>query len=141
GSDGVVKVLDFGLATSVSRTGTPDSPTATGLRTEDGMFLGTPAYMSPEQARGQTVDARADVWAFGCVLYEMLTARSPFSGKTVPDTIAHVLEREPDWSALPAATAPSIRRVLVRCLSKDPKRRLRDIGDARLDLIDASSDV
>ena len=103
----------------------------------DGMILGTPAYMSPEQARGQAVDKRADIWAFGCVLFEMLTGRMAFSGETVSDTIAAILERQPDWSALPAATPPNIRQVLSRCLEKDPKRRWRDIGDVRIALDDA----
>ena len=95
---------------------------------------GTPAYMSPEQARGLTVDKRTDIWSFGCVLYEMLTGRVAFPGDTVSDSIAKVLEREPDWSALPAATPAPIRRLLLRCLMKDPKRRLRDIGDARVEI-------
>jgi Tol biopolymer transport system component len=137
--DGAVKVLDFGLAVAVSEAGS-ESPTATSARTREGTILGTAAYMSPEQARGQAVDERTDLWAFGCVLYEMLTRRSPFVGSTVSDTLARVLEREPDWSALPATTSPSIRRLLLRCLTKDPKHRLRDIGDARLDLIDSSSE-
>ena len=98
------------------------------------MVLGTAAYMSPEQARGQAVDKRTDIWAFGCVLYEMLTRQVAFSGETISDTIAAVLEREPNWAALPAATPSNIRRLLQRCLEKDPKRRLRDIADARLEL-------
>ena len=101
------------------------------------MIAGTAAYMSPEQARGKAVDKRTDIWAFGCVLYEMLTARPAFGGETVSDTIAAILEREPDWSALPAQTPVSIRRLLQRCLEKDPKRRLRDIGDARLEIEEA----
>ena len=105
--------------------------------TREGVIAGTAAYMSPEQARGKAVDKRTDIWAFGCVLYEMLTARPAFRGETVSDTIAAILEREPDWSALPAQTPPSIRRLLQRCLEKDPKRRLRDIGDARLEIEEA----
>ena len=101
------------------------------------MIAGTAAYMSPEQARGKAVDKRTDIWAFGCVLYEMLTARPAFRGETISDTIAAILEREPDWSALPAQTPASIRRLLQRCLEKDPKRRLRDIGDARLEIEEA----
>ena len=101
------------------------------------MIAGTTAYMSPEQARGKAVDKRTDIWAFGCVLYEMLTARPAFRGETASDTIAAILEREPDWSALPAQTPASIRRLLQRCLEKDPKRRLRDIGDARLEIEEA----
>ena len=96
--------------------------------------------MSPEQARGHNVDKRADIWAFGCVLFEMLTGRVAFAGETASDTIAKILEREPDWSALPAATPARIRRLLVRCLAKDPKQRLRDIGDARIEM-DAADDA
>ena len=105
--------------------------------TREGVIAGTAAYMSPEQARGKAVDKRTDIWAFGCVLYEMLTARPAFRGETASDTIAAILEREPDWSALPAQTPASIRRLLQRCLEKDPKRRLRDIGDARLEIEEA----
>ena len=103
------------------------------------MILGTAAYMSPEQARGQAVDKRGDIWAFGCVLYEMLTGRVAFPGDTISDTIAKILEREPDWSALPMGTSSAVRRMLQRCLVKDPKQRLRDIGDVRIeiDAIDA----
>ena len=90
--------------------------------------------MSPEQARGLPVDKRSDIWSFGCVLYEMLTGRVTFAGDTVSDSIAKILEREPDWSALPAATPAPIRRLLLRCLAKDPKQRLRDIGDARIEI-------
>ena len=102
-------------------------------------MLGTPAYMSPEQARGQTVDNRTDVWAFGCVLYEMLTGRPPFEGDTMSDTFVSILERDPDWVALPAATPASIRRLLERCLRKDPRKRLHDIADAILDIDDAAT--
>jgi Tol biopolymer transport system component len=105
-----------------------------------GALIGTAAYMSPEQARGLPVDKRTDIWAFGCVLYEMLTGRVTFPGDTVSDSIAKILEREPDWSALPAATPASIRRLLLRCLAKDPKQRLRDIADVRLE-IDAIDEV
>ena len=105
--------------------------------TQAGMILGTAAYMSPEQARGKPVDKRADIWAFGVVLYEMLTGRQLFAGETVSDTIAEVLKREFDWSALPAATPTAIRRVLEHTLQRDPKKRLRDIGDAIAEL-DAS---
>ena len=93
--------------------------------------------MSPEQARGKLLDQRTDIWSFGCVLYEMLTGRAPFAGDTISDTIAAILDREPDWNALPANISPGIRRLLERCLEKDPKRRLRDVGDARIELRDA----
>ena len=98
------------------------------------MLVGTPAYMSPEQARGQSGDKRIDIWAFGCVLYEMLTGRAPFPGNTISDILVSVLEREPDWRALPEKTSPSVRQLLHRCLEKDPKARLRDIGEARIEL-------
>jgi serine/threonine protein kinase len=131
---GVVKVLDFGLAKAA--TGELQSPTVTMGGTQEGTILGTAAYMSPEQARGQAVDKRTDIWAFSCVLYEMLTGHLAFPGETVPDTIAAILGREPDWAALPATTPPTAVRVLRRGLEKDPKRRLRDIGDARAELDD-----
>src|SRR6185295_18203501 len=104
--------------------------------TEAGILLGTAAYMSPEQARGKAVDKRTDIWAFGCVLFEMLTGRSPFSGETVSDTIAAILGREPAWDALPAETPAPVRRLLRRCLERDPKRRLHDIADARIEIDD-----
>src|SRR5262249_32653689 len=133
--DGVVKLLDFGLAKTVaSDEGVPElseAQTSTEALTRVGVLLGTVAYMSPEQVRGQAVDKRTDIWSFGCVLYEMLTGRNPFKRETTPDTIVAVLEGEPAWPALPAATPPAVRRLLQRCLEKDPKRRLRDIGDAR----------
>jgi Tol biopolymer transport system component len=129
--DGSVKVLDFGLAKVFAADGSPVDAT------REGVIAGTAAYMSPEQARGKAVDKRTDIWAFGAVLYEMLTARPAFHGETISDTIAAVLAREPDWSATPAPTPVSIRRVLQRCLEKDPKRRLRDIGDARLEIEEA----
>lgn len=139
-ADGNVKVLDFGLAKAT----TPDSSGADltqavtlSAQTQDGLILGTPAYMSPEQARGQAVDARTDIWAFGCVLFEMLTGAMTFSGGTISDTIAAILDREPAWDRLPASTPPLLTRLLCRCLEKDPRRRLRDIGDARADLDDA----
>jgi hypothetical protein len=127
---GVVKVLDFGLA-AVSQSSDPsdpaNSPTLTISPTRAGMILGTAAYMSPEQARGKPVDKRADIWAFGVVLHEMLTGRPLFEGETVSDTLAQVLTKEPDWEQVPAR----VRRLLKKCLEKDPKERLRDIGDAR----------
>ena len=103
------------------------------------MILGTAAYMSPEQAKGRAVDRRSDVWAFGVVLYEMLTGQRPFKGDDVSETLASVLTRQPDWTALPAATPPLIRRLLRRCLEKDRTRRLADMADARLDIDDALS--
>ena len=139
--DGTVKVLDFGLAKvfAVDESGGDLSqlPTIMVDGTREGVIAGTAAYMSPEQARGKSVDKRTDIWAFGAVLYEMLTGRPAFRGETSPDTIAAVLGREPDWSAPPALTPASIRRLLRRCLEKDPKHRLRDIGDARLEIEEA----
>jgi len=139
--DGTVKVLDFGLAKVFASEGSGNGVPATlpiGLEeTREGVIAGTAAYMSPEQARGKAVDKRTDIWAFGCVVYEMLTARPAFGGETASDTIARMLEREPDWSALPAQTPAGIRRLLQRCLEKDPKHRLRDIGDARLEVEEA----
>ena len=148
-TDGTVKVLDFGLAKAIdpaqgsglkAQVDLADSPTITSpAMTEFGMILGTAAYMSPEQARGQALDKRTDIWAFGCVLFEMITGRMVFPGATVSDTIAAVLERSPDWTALPPATSPPVRHVLARCLEKDPKRRWRDIGDVRIELDDAET--
>jgi len=145
-ADGTVKVLDFGLAKAMEPTGAMAasnsmSPTiTTPAMTQAGIILGTAAYMSPEQARGRTVDKRADIWAFGCVLYEMLTGRPAFSkGTSTADILAAILEREPEWKALPAAVPSTVARLLRRCLEKDPRRRLRDIGDIRLDLDEAST--
>jgi eukaryotic-like serine/threonine-protein kinase len=138
--EGRVKVLDFGLAKAFAGDSAQDLsqlPTLTAMGTEEGRILGTPAYMSPEQARGKAVDKRTDIWAFGCVFYELLTGRAAFRGETVSDTIAAILEREPAWDRLPEATPPTVRRLLRRCLEKEPKRRLRDIGDARIELEDA----
>jgi Tol biopolymer transport system component len=138
-----VKILDFGLAkaleTELSAKELADSPTISRMATEAGMLLGTAAYMSPEQARGKAVDRRADIWAFGCVLYEMLTGRMAFHGDSVTDTLAAVVRSEPDWSKLPGSTSVRIRVLLQRCLQKDPKQRLRDIGDARIALDEAIS--
>ena len=139
---GQVKVLDFGLAKDLGTSHETSRDNATsdvgcGEGTETGVIMGTPAYMSPEQARGQAVDARTDIWAFGCVLFELLSGRRAFEGETASDTLAHVLERMPDWGALPRATPAAVRRLLHRCLQKDPRKRLRDIGDARLDLDEA----
>ena len=141
--DGVVKVLDFGIAKAVTADTADSDPTLLAparIGTREGAILGTAAYMSPEQARGKAVDKRADIWAFGCVLYEMLTGHVPFDGETASDTIGKILERDPDWSALPSATPVAIRRLLLRCLAKDARQRLRDIGDARIE-IDAVGDV
>ncbi len=134
--DGTVKVLDFGLAKATAAETADQDRRKTPLtaETQEGLILGTASYMSPEQARGQAVDKRTDIWAFGCVLYEMLTGRAAFPGETISDTIAAILEREPDFSKLPAATPPGVRRLLQHCFAKDPKRRLRDIGDIHLDL-------
>ena len=137
---GAVKVLDFGLAKSAAPGGSSSSialsasPTMTYAATAEGIVLGTAAYMSPEQARGKNVDRRTDIWSFGCVLFECLTARPVFSGETVSDLVAHILQSEPDWSVLPAATPAAVRRLLERCLRKDARERLRDIGDARIEL-------
>jgi eukaryotic-like serine/threonine-protein kinase len=141
--DVTVKVVDFGLAKVGGGDSAHDlshSPTITIGGTSDGVILGTAAYMSPEQARGRLVDKRTDIWAFGCVVYETLTGRKAFAGETVSDTIVAILEREPDWSSLPATTPPSIRRLLQRSLEKDPKRRLHDIADARIEIDDVSSE-
>jgi serine/threonine-protein kinase len=140
-SDGKPKLLDFGLAKAfggdAANVNLSEMPTGT----RDGTILGTPAYMSPEQARGQRLDRRADIWAFGCVLYEMLTRSRAFHADTVSDTIAAILGREPDWNALPAGLPPHVLRVLQRCLEKDSMRRLRDIGDARIELEEEVSGV
>ena len=134
--DGVAKVLDFGLA----KVASPDNSSSDLSQSRAGAIFGTAAYMSPEQARGHNVDKRADIWAFGCVLFEMLTGRVAFAGETASDTIAKILEREPDWSVLPAATPARIRQLLVRSLVKDPKQRLRDIGDVRIEM-DSADDA
>jgi len=137
-ADGTVKVLDFGLAkamTSDLGPGTSDlhnSPTLTARATQMGMIIGTAAYMSPEQAKGKAVDRRADIWAFGVVLYEMLTGRRAFEGEDISTTLAAVLMRDPEWTALPATTPPALVTLIQRCLERDPKQRLRDIGEARL---------
>ena len=136
--DGTVKVLDFGLAkaavSNVAETAHSPTFTSPAALTIGGMIIGTAAYMAPEQARGKSVDKRADIWAFGLVLYEMLTGRAAFAGDTVTDILAAVVTRDPDWTALPVATPLSIKRLLARCFEKDPKRRLRDIGEARCEI-------
>jgi eukaryotic-like serine/threonine-protein kinase len=135
---GLVKVLDFGLAKALEadKPGS-DRSTMTSGGTTAGAILGTAAYMSPEQARGQSVDKRTDIWAFGCVLFEMLTGASVYMRETATDTIAAVVVAEPEWKSLPADTPASIRRLLARCLQKDARRRLHDIADARIELEDA----
>jgi serine/threonine protein kinase len=144
--DGTVKVLDFGLAKALDPTGSgidavglTNSPTITSpaAMTQRGVILGTAAYMAPEQAKGRPVDKRADIWAFGCVLFEMLTGQRAFPGDDVTDTIVSVLGKEPTWDALPATTPSAICRLLRRCLEKDRARRLGDIHDARLEIEDA----
>ena len=137
--DGTVKVLDFGLAKALDPSPASDpseSPTLTAAATQMGVIMGTAAYMSPEQARGETVDKRADIWAFGCVLYEMLTGGRSFEGRTVSDTLASVLARDPDLDALPTNTPPAVHRLLRRCFEKDPKKRLRDVAEGMLQLED-----
>ena len=131
------KVLDFGLAKiiAVGRDGDGRSPDSVD-GTADGRLLGSPAYMSPEQARGESVDKRTDIWAFGCVVFEMITGRQAFGGETLAETLAHVLEREPDWTALPADTPSSVVTLMQRCLRKDPQRRLHDIADALIEIDD-----
>jgi len=137
-SDDVVKVLDFGLAKALegdpSSIDISTSPTISRMATMQGVLLGTAAYMSPEQAKAKSVDRRADIWAFGCVLYEMLTGKVAFPGDSVTDTLAGVIRAEPDWSLLPASTPMRVRVLLQRCLQKDPKQRLQAIGDARIAL-------
>jgi len=139
--DGTAKVLDFGLATADpvgdrAGVGSPDSPTFTSpvALTARGMVLGTATYMAPEQARGKPVDRRADIWAFGCVLYEMLTGRSPFSGPDLAETLAAITRDSPDWGPLPTGVPSTVRALLERCLEKNPRERLRDIGEARIAL-------
>jgi len=139
---GGVKVLDFGIAKSTVLDGTASANAAlteqaTSL-TIDGTLMGTPPYMAPEQIRGEEADKRADIWGFGCVLYEMLTGRGAFVRETVADTLVAVLETEPDWGALPGVLAPGAVSMLRRCLRKDPAHRLRDIGDARIEIVEAT---
>ncbi|HEV2245059.1 MAG TPA: serine/threonine-protein kinase, partial [Terriglobia bacterium] len=142
--EGTVKVLDFGLAKVLSGTGgspvhgqdahatDQNSPTLSMTGTEPGMILGTAAYMSPEQARGQRADRRCDIWAFGCVLFEMLSGRKPFEGETISDVLAAVITKQPEWNALPNTTPSSIQKLTRRCLQKDIRQRLQAIGDARI---------
>jgi serine/threonine-protein kinase len=137
-ADDTVKILDFGLAKALEEDAASldisTSPTLSRLATMQGVLLGTAAYMSPEQAKGKAVDRRADIWAFGCVLYEMLTGKMAFGGEAVTDTLAAVIRAEPDWSLLPAGTPPHVRVLLRRCLQKDVRQRLQAIGDARIAL-------
>jgi Tol biopolymer transport system component len=140
--NGTVKLLDFGLARMADAPAGPretessQSPTMLQGMTGAGFIMGTAAYMSPEQAKGKVIDRRADIWGFGCVLYEMLVGRKAFAGDGVADTLAAVLKGEPDWAALPAGVSPPIRNLLRRCLKKDPQQRLRDIGDARIEILE-----
>jgi eukaryotic-like serine/threonine-protein kinase len=144
--EGKVKILDFGLAKAldpIAGASSPDmthSPTITAAATQAGVVLGTAAYMSPEQARGRAADRRSGIWAFGCVLWEMLTGKRLFRGETVSDTLAAVLKAEPDWKLLPADAPRGIRVLIRRCLSKDPKQRLQAIGDVRIAIEEAVSD-
>ena len=146
--DGTVKVLDFGLAKAMDQGsgigdqgsgGAANSPTLSIHATEAGLILGTAAYMSPEQARGKPVDKRADIWSYGVVLYEMLTGQRAFTGDDVSETLASVLKDAPAFDALPASTPPRLRRILERCLERDAKARLRDIGEARVELAKIAS--
>ena len=138
--DGTVKVLDFGLAKALDTTpqGDPSqSPTLTAAATQMGVIMGTAAYMSPEQAAGKPVDKRGDIWAFGVVLFEMLTGQRLFTGETVSHVLGAVLQVEPQWDTLPVPTPEALRRLLRRCLQKERKRRLRDVGDALTELDEA----
>jgi serine/threonine-protein kinase len=134
--DGTDKILDFGLAKALEETpvagGVNNSPTISAAASREGMILGTAAYMSPEQARGKALDRRCDIWSFGAVLFEMLSGQQAFTGEDVSHTLAAVIMKESDWSALPATTPSGIQRLVRRCLNKDPRQRLRDIGDARI---------
>ena len=133
--DGTVKVLDFGLAKALESapgSNPSESPTLTAAATQMGVIMGTAAYMSPEQARGKPVDGRADIWAFGAVLYEMLSGQRLFQGDDVSLTLAKVLEKEPTWEALPGTAPPRMANLLQRCLQKDPRQRVQAIGDVRL---------
>jgi len=142
--DGKVKVLDFGLAKAFvgdkEKVNLSNSPTQSDAATQQGIILGSAAYMSPEQARGEGVDKKADIWAFGCVLFEMLTGRATFEGRTVTDVLASVIKSEPEWKRLPPNLHPRIRLLLERCLEKEAKNRCSGIGDARADIQKALAD-
>ncbi len=142
--EGKVKVLDFGLARALhdqaAAVDMSHSPTITDEMTRPGVVLGTAAYMSPEQAKGKTVDKRADIWAFGCILFECLTGKRAFQGDTITETVAAILKSEPDWLLLPAETPAFVRSLLRRCLQKDPNLRLRDIGDVRVEMREGLSE-
>jgi serine/threonine protein kinase len=145
-ADGTVKVLDFGLAKAVTGDSATtadvmNSPTITARGTQMGMIVGTAAYMAPEQARGRAVDKRADIWAFGCELYELLTGKRAFRGDDLSDMLAAVLRDAPDYSAMPPEVPRRLRALVERCLENNVKLRLRDIGDARPDLIDGASET
>ncbi|MHC4174592.1 MAG: protein kinase domain-containing protein [Planctomycetota bacterium] len=135
--EGKVKVLDFGLAKAVGGEALDQQSTVT----EPGRVIGTPAYMSPEQARGKPADKRSDIWSFGCVLYEMLTGKIPFKGETISDTLANILQTDPNWQALPQTTPANIRSLLRHCLKKDPRRRLQHIGDADIEISETLSSL
>jgi serine/threonine protein kinase len=138
-AEGKVKILDFGLAKALEAGPASDlseAPTQETDATRQGVILGTAPYMSPEQARGKPLDTRTDIWSFGCVLYETLAGKQAFPGTTTTDVLARILEREPDWSLLPGAITENVKCLLHRCLQKDPHRRLRSIGDARIELED-----
>ena len=136
--EGKVKLLDFGLAKAIAAGATPADETTTHEATREGIILGTPYYMSPEQVRGQTLDRRSDIWSFGCVLFEVLAGQRAFPGQSGADIFAAILQREPDWTLLPPDVPPAIHSLMQRCLRKDLGRRLRDIGDARIELWDAT---
>jgi serine/threonine protein kinase len=142
--DGKVKILDFGLARAFheqpSDVDQTHSPTITEAMTRPGVVLGTAAYMSPEQAKGKAVDKRADIWAFGCVLYECLTSKAPFKGETITETVAKILEGTPDWTLLPVCTPAFLKSLLRRCLQKDTNLRLHEIADARVEMLERLSE-
>ena len=131
-------MLDFGLAKAVGTSDAAASATVTAVDTRAGLILGTAAYMAPEQAKGKPADRRADIWALGCVLFEMLTGQRAFAGETLSDVLVRIIEHEPDWQALPVRTPPAIRRLLHRCFEKDPRRRLDSAAVARIEIDEAA---